>query len=63
MKRTTMLVSAFVFGALSTSAWALVPEAQVNRLGNDLTPIIETVKQSLYKVEYICAMFTLWKDA
>ncbi len=39
MKRTTMLVSAFVFGALSTSALAKVPEAQVNRLGADLTPI------------------------
>ena len=39
MKRTTMLVSAFVFGALSTSALAQVPDAQVNRLGADLTPI------------------------
>ncbi|HMM15885.1 MAG TPA: DUF1329 domain-containing protein, partial [Parvibaculum sp.] len=39
MKRTTMLVSAFVFGALSTSALAKVPDAQVNRLGADLTPI------------------------
>ena len=39
MKRTTMLVSAFVFGALSTSALANVPDAQVNRLGNDLTPV------------------------
>ncbi|MGV8997715.1 MAG: DUF1329 domain-containing protein [Parvibaculaceae bacterium] len=39
MKRTTMLVSAFVFGAMSTSAFAQVPDAQVNRLGGDLTPI------------------------
>ena len=39
MKRTTMLVSAFVFGAMSTSAFAQVPDAQVNRLGNDLTPV------------------------
>jgi len=39
MKRTTLLVSAFVFGALSTSALAKVPDAQVNRLGGDLTPI------------------------
>ena len=39
MKRTTMLVSALVFGALTTSALAKVPEVQVNRLGNDLTPM------------------------
>ena len=39
MNRTTLLVSAFVFGALSTSALAGVPDAQVNRLGGDLTPI------------------------
>ena len=39
MKRTTMLVSALVFGALTTSALAKVPQAQVNRLGNDLTPM------------------------
>ena len=39
MKRTTMLVSALVFGALSTSALAKVPQAQVDRLGNDLTPM------------------------
>jgi len=39
MNRTTLLVSAFVFGALSTSALAKVPDAQVNRLGADLTPI------------------------
>ena len=39
MKRTTLLVSALAFGALSTSALAAVPDAQVNRLGNDLTPI------------------------
>jgi hypothetical protein len=35
-----MLVSALVFGAaMSSSAYAQVPEAQINRLGNDLTPI------------------------
>lgn len=39
MKRTTMLVSALVFGALSTSAMAQVPDSQVNRLGADLTPM------------------------
>ena len=39
MKRTTMLVSALVFGALTTSALAKVPQAQVDRLGNDLTPM------------------------
>lgn len=39
MKRTTMLVSAFVLGAMSTSAFAQVPDIQANRLGNDLTPI------------------------
>ena len=39
MKRTTMLVSALVFGALTTSALAKVPQAQVDRLGKDLTPM------------------------
>lgn len=34
-----MLVSALMFGAMSSSAIAQVPDAQVNRLGGDLTPI------------------------
>jgi len=39
MKRTTMLVSALAISALATSALAKVPDAQVNRLGQDLTPM------------------------
>lgn len=39
MNRTTILVSALMAGALSTSAFAKVPEAQINRLGADLTPM------------------------
>ena len=39
MKRTTLLVSALAISAIATSALAKVPEAQVNRLGNDLTPM------------------------
>lgn len=39
MKRTTFLVSALAISAIATSALAKVPEAQVNRLGNDLTPM------------------------
>jgi len=39
MIRTTTLVSALIAGAFATSALAEVPEAQVNRLGNDLTPM------------------------
>ncbi|MBX3494696.1 MAG: DUF1329 domain-containing protein [Parvibaculum sp.] len=39
MKRTTMLVSAIAISALATSALAKVPDAQVNRLGQDLTPM------------------------
>src|SRR5690606_14483630 len=39
MKRTTLLVSALAIRAIATSALAKVPEAQVNRLGNDLTPM------------------------
>lgn len=39
MKRTTFLVSALAISAIATSALAKVPEAQVNRLGQDLTPM------------------------
>ncbi len=39
MKRTTALVSALAFGLLTTSALASVPEVQVDRIGNDLTPM------------------------
>ena len=44
MKKTTLLVSAlavsvFAAGSVATGAFAKVPEAQANRLGNDLTPM------------------------
>ena len=39
MKRTTLLVSALATAVFATGALAKVPEAQVNRLGQDLTPM------------------------
>ncbi len=39
MKRTTFLVSALAFSVVASGALAKVPEAQVNRLGQDLTPM------------------------
>jgi hypothetical protein len=39
MRRTTVIISAFIFGTLSTSVLAKVPDVQTNRLGNDLTPL------------------------
>jgi len=39
MKRTTFLVSALAFSVVASGALAKVPDAQVNRLGQDLTPM------------------------
>ncbi len=39
MKRTTVLVSALAISVFATGALAKVPDAQVNRLGQDLTPM------------------------
>ena len=39
MKRTTLLVSALAISVFATGALAKVPDAQVNRLGQDLTPM------------------------
>ncbi len=39
MKKTTAMVSLFAASAIATGAMAKVPDAQVSRLGADLTPI------------------------
>ena len=39
MKKTTAMVSLFAASAIATGAMAAVPDAQVSRLGADLTPV------------------------
>ena len=39
MRKSVALVSALVAGTVAGSALAKVPDAQVNRLGADLTPM------------------------